>query len=94
MNRLYTNIAAIQVLLEALGHKEKIGDEVETMFSMYPTAWRFHSSMGIPVGWKQEPLLFTQSTTQSPASGSNRSSSATLTKLKALFQKVINRLIK
>ncbi|GAC24254.1 abi-like protein [Paraglaciecola mesophila KMM 241] len=39
LNRLYTNMAAIQVLLEALGHEEKIGNKINTLFSMYPKAW-------------------------------------------------------
>lgn len=58
LNRLYTSLAAIQVIYSNLGHNEKIGIELDSLLNKYPAAFLFFKSMGIPENWKEEPILF------------------------------------
>lgn len=58
LNRLYTNICAIQKICQGLGHNEKIGPFMINLFNKYPTANLFRESMGFPEKWIEEPLLF------------------------------------
>ncbi|WP_080557625.1 Abi family protein [Shewanella baltica] len=58
LNRLYTNICAIQKIFTGLGHNEKIGPFMAHLFNRYPTAKLFRESMGFPEKWHEEPLLF------------------------------------
>lgn len=85
LNRLYTNMAAIQVLLEVLGHEEKMGTCVEAMFSDHPKAWYFHESMGIPSGWKQETLFFRSQTVPTNTPVSHPARAGVLNRIKRLF---------
>lgn len=58
MNRLYTNICAIQVLYSGLKHEDKIGVKIAAFFQDNPTSLYFLDSMGFPSRWQEEPLLF------------------------------------
>jgi len=58
MNRLYTNICAIQVLYSGLKHEDKIGVKIAEFFQDNPTSLYFLDSMGFPSRWQEEPLLF------------------------------------
>jgi abortive infection bacteriophage resistance protein len=64
LNRIYTNICAIQKIYTGLGHEEKVGPALAHLFEKYPTAKLFRESMGFPTKWHQEPLLFDFTTLQ------------------------------
>lgn len=57
LNRIYTGLAAIQVITNKLGYP-KFGSEIDALFVKYPVANRFMPSMGFPSDWKNEPLFF------------------------------------
>ncbi|MBF4284213.1 Abi family protein [Vibrio anguillarum] len=74
VNRIYTNICAIQKIYTGLGHEEKLGPALAHLFEKYPTAKLFRESMGFPAQWHQEPLLF-NFTAESNESSANISQS-------------------
>lgn len=57
LNRIYTGLAAIQVITSKLGYP-KFGNEIQTLFTTYPIAQRLMPSMGFPANWLQETLFF------------------------------------
>lgn len=57
VNRLYSSIAAMQVIYKKLGYDEYIGDEVDKLFINYPIVERFRESMGFPEDWREEKLI-------------------------------------
>lgn len=58
MNRLYTALAALQCICTGLGHEDKMGPYLDSLFDKYPTSKRFFTSMGFPSDWKKEPIFF------------------------------------
>lgn len=58
LNRLYTAIAALQIIYLKLGYTERIGPNVKNMFARYPVSSRFRVSMGFPERWEDETVLF------------------------------------
>lgn len=62
LNRIYTNICAIQLIYSGLGFNDKIGPKIDEFFQAHPTAQYFMDSMGFPAQWKNEPVLFNVST--------------------------------
>lgn len=57
-NRLYSALAALQVMLSGLKFTEKIGLSLAIIFDTYPVANCFLDSMGFPKDWLNEPLFF------------------------------------
>lgn len=56
-NRLYTALAALQIMLTKLGYP-KFGPDISQMFEEHPIAKTQMASMGFPENWTEEPLFF------------------------------------
>jgi abortive infection bacteriophage resistance protein len=57
LNRLYTALAALQIMLTKLGHP-KFGDDLQSLFQKYPIALGQMGSMGFPREWEKEEIFF------------------------------------
>ena len=66
LNRIYTSIVAMQVLLDSQGGP-KLGPMVADLFTSNPAACEHLSSMGFPSNWRSEKLLFEQPNSPSPS---------------------------
>lgn len=56
LNRIYTALAAIQVILKKLGYPP-IGPDLKKLFNKYPIHRSFMDSMGFPQGWYNEAIF-------------------------------------
>lgn len=57
LNRLYTALAAMQVITKQIG-LEGMGPELKLLFSKYPEAEKHLDAMGFPEEWQKESLYF------------------------------------
>lgn len=58
LNRIYSCLVILQILLNSSVYKNIVGKKLQLLFQEHQIALEFLPSMGIPKDWQQEPLFF------------------------------------